>query len=253
MAFWQAFFFSAPGLVFVAFYGAATGSFLNVVAYRLPRGISTVTPRSRCPRCAAAIRPWHNLPVFGWLLLGGRCRDCRGKISPRYPLVEAVTGALFVFSFLQQPDFWRALLSCAIAAWTLVLALIDFDLHVLPDSLTLPALAAGLGMAAFTGSFPERLATALAVYIGLGVLAAGWRWKFREEGLGSGDLRFAAALGAFFGGETLLQILLAAAAIALLMALLPHPKSPDRSQPLGTALGLVTLVYLLAFSPPLWP
>jgi leader peptidase (prepilin peptidase) / N-methyltransferase len=83
-------------LVFVAFLGGCVGSFLNVVMYRLPRGENVVWPGSHCPKCQHAIRPWHNLPVIGWLLLGGKCYDCKEPISPKYPLVEAATATVFV-------------------------------------------------------------------------------------------------------------------------------------------------------------
>ena len=83
-------------LAFVAFLGGCVGSFLNVVMYRLPRKESVVWPGSHCPRCNHEIRPWHNLPVLGWLMLRGKCYDCGEKISPKYPLVEAATGAVFV-------------------------------------------------------------------------------------------------------------------------------------------------------------
>lgn len=262
MELWQAFFFSLPGIFFVAFYGSAVGSFLNVVAYRLPRGISTVAPRSRCPRCASPIRPWHNLPILGWLALGGRCRDCGGSISARYPLVEATTGAIFVLAFLQQPTFGRALLACATGAWALVLALIDFDLRVLPDALTLPALALALLGQLLSGGrpgFAGALAAAALAWLALTLLSALWRLFHREDGLGAGDARFAAALGALLGFPGLLLVLplagLAAILLAGILALTTRPEDPRRHRlPFGTALGLAAIGVLLASPPPeTWP
>jgi leader peptidase (prepilin peptidase)/N-methyltransferase len=261
MALWQAFFFSPAGLCFVALYGAAVGSFLNVVAYRLPRGISTMAPRSRCPRCASAIRPWHNLPVAGWLLLGGRCGDCRLPISARYPLVEAGTAALFVLAFLRHEEFATALFACAVAAWALVLALIDLDLRVLPDALTLPAAAIGIAIHAFGFSFTEAgfrdaLAASLLAFAGLGLLAAGWRRLFREDGFGAGDVRMAAALGALFGGQALLLLLCGAAVLALAAGLAEAAArrrgeaTRRRGLPFGAALGAATIAFLLFFQPP---
>lgn len=262
MAFWQAFFFSAPGLVFAALYGAVVGSFLNVVAYRLPRGISTVAPRSRCPRCCSPIRPWHNLPVLGWLSLGGRCPDCRGPISPRYPLIEAATGALFVFSFLSQPSFERALWSCAVAAWVLVLALIDFDLRVLPDSLTLPAIPLFLAVQLHLfgrEAFAAALAASVLGWLGLSLVSFLWKLWRREDGLGAGDARFAAALGACFGGQGLLLVLALAGLLAIvlagILAVALRPGDPRRGRlPFGSALGLAALLLLFAFpAPGAWP
>lgn len=259
MALWQAFLFSPPGLCFVAFYGGAVGSFLNVVAWRLPRGISTVAPRSRCPRCASPIRPWHNLPFFGWLLLGGRCHDCRLPISIRYPLMEAATALLFVLAFLRHPHFATALFACAVTAWALLLALIDLDLRVLPDSLTLPALAAGLGLHAFGFSFSgagfgDAVLASLLAFVGLGVLAYLWRRFYRQDGFGAGDVRMAAALGALLGSRNLLYLLFAAAALALLaggLAAVLRPRGSGlRGLPFGAALGAATLALVLGFYPP---
>lgn len=259
MAPWQAFLLTPPGLLWVAIYGAAVGSFLNVVAWRLPRGISMVAPRSRCPRCASPIRPWHNLPILGWLLLGGRCRDCRLPISLRYPAIEALTAVLFLLAFLRHPDFATALFACAVAAWVLVLALIDLDLRVLPDSLTLPAIAAGLALHAggfsFSGeSWREALSASLLASGGLGLLAAAWRRLFREDGFAAGDVRMAAALGALFGSRDLLFLLFAAAALALVaggLAAVSRPRGARRrGLPFGAALGAATLVLVLGFYPP---
>jgi len=263
MALWQAFFFSLPGLVFAGCYGAAVGSFLNVVAYRLPRGISTVSPRSRCPRCASPIRPWHNLPIVGWLALGGRCKDCRLPIAARYPLVEAATAAIFVLSFLQHhPSFGRAALACAAAAWALVLALIDLDLRVLPDSLTLPAIAVFLaGQAIFAGraALLDASLAAAGAFLLLTLLSRLWRLVRGEDGFGAGDGRFAAALGALFGSQGLLLVLPLAALLALLLAGLLavalRSGDPRRGRlPFGSALGFAAISLLLGFPPPgAWP
>lgn len=262
MALWQAFFFSLPGLVLVAAYGSVVGSFLNVVVYRLPRGISTVSPRSRCPRCCSPIRPWHNLPVLGWLSLGGRCPDCSGPINARYPLVEALTAALFVLSFLHQPSLGRAAASCAVAAWALVLALIDLDLRVLPDALTLPAIPVFLLAQLFLAgpaALLESLAAAALAWLALTLLSRLWRLARREDGFGAGDARFAAALGAFFGGDGLLLLMplagLAAIGLAGILAVaLPAGDRRHGRLPFGTALGLAAIVLLLGFpAPGAWP
>jgi leader peptidase (prepilin peptidase)/N-methyltransferase len=262
MALWQGFFFSLPGLIFAACYGAAVGSFLNVVAYRLPRGISIVSPRSRCPRCASPIRPWHNLPILGWLALGGRCRDCRLPIAARYPLVETAAAAIFALSFLQHPSFGKAALSCFAGAWILVLALIDLDLRVLPDSLTLPAIAVFLaGQAYFAGpaAFADALAAAAAAFLLFDLLSRLWRLVRREPGFGEGDGRFAAALGALFGSQGLVLVLPLAALVALLLAgllaLALRRGDPHRDRlPFGSALGIAAICFLLGFpAPGAWP
>ena len=135
--------------------GLAIGSFLNVVVHRVPRGESVVSPPSSCPTCSNAIRPRDNVPVAGWLLLKGKCRDCRTPISPRYPMVEAATAALFVVMALRfgfDPVLPAYLYLAAVG---LALALIDLDCKRLPDALTLPSYpvaAVLLGGAALLGS-----------------------------------------------------------------------------------------------------
>ena len=131
-----------PGLVagMCAVLGLMVGSFLNVVVHRVPRGESVVSPRSACPRCGEPIRARHNVPVLGWLVLRGRCYDCGSRISARYPLVEAGTGVLFALAgwrFADQPLLLAAYLAFAAAA--VALALIDLDVHRLPNAIVLPA------------------------------------------------------------------------------------------------------------------
>ncbi len=153
-------------LIWLGMLGACIGSFLNVVIFRLPRGQSLVRPGSRCPRCQAAIRPYHNLPVLSWLMLGGRCRDCRAVISWRYPLVEAVTAALFgalawlVFgpltgggSELDDPRGWGLYAGLLVTATSLlVIGGILCDRQRVPRALY-ATLAAGLvGAGLFLGS-----------------------------------------------------------------------------------------------------
>lgn len=157
--------------------GLLVGSFLNVVIYRVPRGESLVTPGSHCPECDRPIRPRHNVPVLGWILLRGRCADCGARISPRYPLVELGTGVAFVAVALSldQVGLWSALPAYLyFTAVGIALALIDLDCRRLPDAIVLP-------------SYPV-LAVLLA-------LSAGWQhdwWSLGRAGIG------AAALFGFF-------------------------------------------------------
>jgi len=177
--------------------GLAVGSFLNVVVWRVPRGESVVSPPSACPSCSTPIRPRDNLPVAGWLLLKGRCRDCAAPISPRYPLVEALTAGLFVVLALRfGPDpVLPAYLY--LAAVGLALALIDLDTRRLPDVLTLPSyavLAALLGVGALLGSDSGDLVRALlggaALYAFYFALCFAY-----PAGMGFGDVKLAGVLG----------------------------------------------------------
>jgi len=183
-----------PVLVLV---GLAVGSFLNVVVWRVPRGESVVSPASACPACSAPIRPRDNVPVVGWLLLKGRCRDCAASISPRYPVVEALTGGLFAVLALRfglDPVLPAYLYLGAVG---LALALIDLDVHRLPDALTLPSypvLAALLGLGAVLGSDSGHLVRALLG--GLVLYAFYFAICFAyPAGMGFGDVKLAGVLG----------------------------------------------------------
>ena len=185
----------------VAVVGLAVGSFHNVVVWRVPRGESVVRPPSACPACATPIRPRDNVPVAGWLLLKGRCRDCDAGISGRYPLVELATALLFgvLAARLGLDPVLPAYLY--LAAVGLALALIDLDHHRLPDALTLPSYPVAvllLGLAALAGSGSGSLVRALlggaamyAVYFAL-CLA-------HPRGMGFGDVKLAGVLGLYTG------------------------------------------------------
>ncbi|MBC7679351.1 MAG: prepilin peptidase [Pseudorhodobacter sp.] len=181
--------------------GLVIGSFLNVVVWRAPRGESVVSPPSACPSCQTPIRPRDNLPVAGWLLLKGRCRDCDVKISPRYPLVEALTAVLFVVMALRfgfDPVLPAYLYLMAVG---LALALIDLDCKRLPDALTLPSYPVAivlLAVAAFTGSDSGSLGKALLG--GVAMYAVYFALCFAyPAGMGFGDVKLAGVLGLYTG------------------------------------------------------
>jgi leader peptidase (prepilin peptidase) / N-methyltransferase len=181
--------------------GLVVGSYLNVVIHRLPLGISTVTPASHCPACGSAVRAQDNIPVLSWLLLRGRCRDCRAPISPRYPLVELATGAGFAAAVVRFGPTLEALAGALLFALLLALAGIDLDHLLLPDKLTLTGLALGLAaqLALPTGSLAKGLAGAL---VGAGfLLAVAGAWELLKgfEGMGLGDVKMLAMIGAFLG------------------------------------------------------
>ena len=183
----------------VGLLGLLIGSFLNVVVHRVPRGESVVSPPSACPRCETPIRPRDNVPVAGWVLLKGRCRDCDVAISPRYPLVEAATAGLFVVMALRIG--WDPVLPAYLylAAVGLALALIDLDCKRLPDALTLPSYpvaAVLLGAAALagsgSGSFPRALLGGAAMYVVYFALCFAY-----PAGMGFGDVKLAGVLGMY--------------------------------------------------------
>ncbi len=177
--------------------GLLIGSFLNVVVFRVPQGQSVLRPASACPVCTAPIRPRDNVPVAGWLLLRGRCRDCSAPVSPRYPLVEALTGGLFAVLALRfglDPVLPAYLYLAAVG---LALALIDIDVRRLPDALTLPSyavLAALLGLAAALGSASGDLARALLGGLAMFVFYFALCLAY-PSGMGFGDVKLSGVLG----------------------------------------------------------
>lgn len=187
--------------------GLIVGSFANVVIYRLPLGQSVVFPASRCPRCGRGIRPWHNLPVISWLILRGRCAFCAEAISPRYPLVEAVHGVGFALVVLNFGPFPFTFLLLAFFSALVILALIDWDHQILPDVITLPGLILGLLGSLVPGALVGWRESALAAvfgYIAFFLVAEGYARLRGIEGLGQGDWKLAAMMGAFLGGQRLM-------------------------------------------------
>jgi leader peptidase (prepilin peptidase)/N-methyltransferase len=193
-----------PGLVLggVVLLGLCLGSFLNVVIHRLPRGESLLRPRSRCPGCGAPVRPRDNVPLLGWLLLHGRCRDCAAPISPRYPLVEALGGMLCAVAVLLAPTPASAPCLAGLLLALLAVFFIDLDHQLILDVVTLPGIALGL-------VFCERLGTARsdAVIGAVGGFVVLWGVQRLYlalrgvEGLGGGDVKLAAMLGAWLGWQ----------------------------------------------------
>ena len=174
--------------------GLAIGSFLNVVIHRVPAGESIVSPASRCPNCGHPIRNRHNIPVFGWLILKGRCYDCSAPISARYPLVEAGTAALFVavvIKFEHEPRLWPAYLY--LAAIGIALALVDLDVHRLPDVIVLPSYLAIAALLLIDWNphallrAVEGAAALFAFYYLIAIIAKG--------AMGFGDVKLAGVLG----------------------------------------------------------
>ncbi|GAB2694337.1 prepilin peptidase [Thalassiella azotivora] len=179
--------------------GLAVGSFLNVVVWRVPRGESVVSPASGCPRCGHPIRPRDNVPVLSWLLLRGRCRDCHAPISVRYPLVELGTAAAFAGVAWWAGPSWHLPAFLYLAAVSVALALIDLDVHRLPNAIVLPSYVVGavlLGVPSLLGGEPGQLVrTALGgvvLYAAYFALALAY-----PSGMGFGDVKLAGVLGGY--------------------------------------------------------
>ena len=225
--------------------GLCVGSFLNVCIYRLPRGGSLLHPRSRCPGCGYQLGWFDNIPVVSYLMLLGRCRRCKTRISPRYPIVELLTAAIFVTHYagfgLTALLVVRLIFACAL----IVLFAIDLEHQLLPDVITLSGLVAGL---IFSLVFPPGLLDAV-----LGVLAGGGvLWLIAEayfrftgqEGMGGGDVKMLAMIGAFLGWKLVLVTLFVSSLTGSLIGLLlilSRKGDMKQALPYGTFLALGAL------------
>lgn len=181
-------------LALVAAFGAALGSFANVVIYRLPREESVVWPGSRCPSCGTPIRPLDNIPVLSFLRLRGRCRACGGRIAWRYPLVEALMAALAVAIWIAFPTLLARAWALVFVFLMVVITFIDLDHQLILDRLTYPGIVVGLAFAAAMGRGLPALASAAggaAVILAIVVASRG--------GMGGGDVKLAGVIGAFLG------------------------------------------------------
>lgn len=241
--------------VYAALLGLIVGSYLNVVVYRLPRGISTVLPRSSCPACGVPIRARDNLPVVSYLLLGGRCRDCRSEISWRYPLLEGATAALFVGCFLRFGFSLTALAGAIFAALMIALGAIDAEHMILPDRLTLPGIVLGIALQPWLDWGVGLGGAIVGALLGGGILLALWgAWYLirREEGMGLGDVKMLALIGAFLGWKGVLVALFfgaVAGAVTGLVLMRRQGLGMKAKLPFGTFLALGGLLALFAGRP----
>jgi len=223
--------------------GLVVGSFANVCIHRLPLGQSVVRPPSRCPACGTLIKAYDNLPVLGFLLLRGRCRACRAAISWRYPAVEAANGLLWLALAYWHGPTPRSFVEMALFSALLVLSLIDLDHQLLPDVITLPGVAIGLAASFLPGSPVTPLQALLAAaggWLAFAAVAKAYEKTRGIEGLGQGDWKLAALLGAFLGFQKmLLTVLLASMAGTLvgLLAIALRGRDMRYALPLGTFLG----------------
>ena len=232
---------SGPTIV-AALLGALIGSFLNVCIHRLPRGASIVWPASACPSCGHQLDWFENIPIVSYLVLRGRCRTCAKPISGRYPVVEGLTALMFAAAWWNYGPgvllVSRILLGCAL----IVLFAIDLEHHLLPNVITLPGIVVGFAFSLVTE--PGWLASLIGIIVGGGVLYAIAEVYFRvrhEEGLGMGDVKMLAMIGAFIGWKlAIVTLMMASFAGALVGLLLIATRRGDMKYalPFGTFLAL---------------
>lgn len=269
-----------PALVygFVAILGILVGSFLNVVIYRLPvmmarewknecaeyfpdanlqienETFNLVLPRSRCPKCEHLIGSSENIPLLSWLLQKGRCKHCGCKISKRYPCIELLTGILSLIVAYFIPFGWP-LLFALIFTWALIsLTFIDFDSMLLPDQITLPLLWLGL-IINVNGTFTSLTSAVLGAAFGyLSLWSIYWAFKLLtgKEGMGYGDFKLLAALGAWFGWQSLPLIILVSSLAGAIIGIAVIASSKDkqsRPMPFGPYLAIAGWIFLVYGEP----
>lgn len=264
---------SLPGAALAALFGLLIGSFLNVVIHRVPKMMqresdnyvafesgqplpnndryNLVVPRSACPRCNHQITALENIPVISYLALRGKCASCKAPISPRYPVIELLTGALSAFLVWRFGSGFAGLATLLFAYMLIAMTFIDADTKLLPDDLTLPLLWCGL-LVNLNGTFvalPDAVIGAVAGYLSLWTIF----WLFKlvtgKEGMGYGDFKLLAALGAWLGWSMLPIILLLSSAVGAVVGILLivlTKRSRDNPIPFGpylAAAGLIALLY----------
>ena len=240
-------------LVGAGLFGLCVGSFLNVVIYRLPLGQSLATPPSRCRKCGYSLRWFDNIPLLSWVLLRGRCRKCGVNVSWQYPVVELVTGALFVLVVWLTPP--GPLLASRLLLVCILIALFGIDLEhqILPNVITLPGIAIGVLLSLIAP--PGWKDSLIGVLLGGGILyaiaGAYYLWR-REEGMGMGDVKMLAMLGAFLGWKAVLvTVILAsfAGAFVGLAMMAVQRGSMKYALPFGTFLAIGAVVAMFVGEP----
>ena len=233
------------GLVFAAPLGLIIGSFLNVVAYRVPRGESLVRPRSRCTACGAEVRPYDNVPVLSWLVLRGRCRSCREPISVRYPIVELLTAAIFSAVVVKDGASLRLLVDLPFAAMLIAVADIDLEHKIVPNRILLPLAVWGVAATALVD--PHALPSGLIAGAGAGgfLLVAAIAYP---AGMGMGDVKLAGVMGLYLGLSVVPAMALAfvAGSVVGVALLIRAGGGRGHGIPFAPFLALGALVALLA-------
>lgn len=230
-------------------FGMIVGSFLNVCIYRLPLSRSIVRPRSQCPQCGQPIRAVDNIPLLSYLFLRGRCRDCGKRIPLRYPVVELLSGGFAAMAVARFGPGWQALLMYALIAALLVITFIDLDHRIIPDAITLPGMAIGL-LASFGLSRITPLEALVGILAGGGSLflvAWGYQLVTRREGMGGGDIKLLAMIGAFMGWKGVLFTIFVASLTGTLagMALIFRRQGDMKlAVPFGPFLAVGAIAYL---------
>jgi leader peptidase (prepilin peptidase)/N-methyltransferase len=244
--------------LFVFAIGASIGSFINVVVYRLPARLSILWPPSRCPHCIHQLKAYDNVPVLGWLWLQGRCRYCKTKISWRYPVIEALTGAIFLLVFWVFQFSYLTIGYWMLCSWLLALSLIDLDTMTLPNPLTQSGLVLGvvfqmvvgfLSLGSWVGSINHLMMAMVGAVLGLWLfdtIAIVGSIVFGKAAMGGGDAKLAAMMGAWLGWQYLLLASFVACGLGALVGgtaiVISGRKQWGQKMPFGPYLALGAMI-----------
>lgn len=237
--------------------GAIFGSFANVVIYRVPRGLSVVNPPSACGSCGTPIKWYDNIPIFSYLALGGKCRNCHAPYSIRYMLVELIMGLLFAFAAFYFHSFFITLFAAIFIFTLIVLFWIDYEHYILPDIITIPfailglIIAAGLDLAFHAGYPFYQTSTFQAIVGATGgygffyLLGSIGQMALKKEAMGGGDIKLAAGLGMWLGWKVLIVSVFLASIVGIVIYLiLTNRLNEEKHVPFGTALAIGAIIGL---------
>ena len=230
-------------------FGICVGSFLNVCIYRLPLSKSIVFPSSACPDCQVPIRFYDNIPLISYLLLKGKCRNCHTGISVRYPLVELMGGLFAVCVYLKFNLTLEALTAYIFIAALLVITFIDIDHRIIPDVISLPGIPMGFAASLFVSSI-HYLDSIIGILVGGGsLLIVAWVYNLltKKEGMGGGDIKLLAMIGAFIGWKGVLLTIFLSSAIGTvsgLLLMLRSRKTMKMAIPFGPFLSIGAIIYI---------
>jgi leader peptidase (prepilin peptidase)/N-methyltransferase len=231
-------------------FGACIGSFLNVCIYRIPEGKSIVYPPSACPKCGCAVRFYDNIPILSYILLRGRCRRCRVRISLRYPMVELITGIAALAIFLRYGLTWTTAVYFLFVAVLLVITFIDIDYQIIPDRLSLTGIPLFF-LLGFLVPFVTWQDALIGILIGGGILyvvALGYQLLTGRDGMGGGDIKLLAMIGALVGWQGVLFTIFFSSLSGTLIGLaliLPAGRSMKSRLPFGPFLAAGAIAYIL--------
>jgi len=238
-------------IFYVAVIGLAIGSFLNVVIYRLPRKLTFKTGRSVCPKCNNQLKWYHNIPVFSYIFLIGKCGFCKTKISLKYPLVESLNLLAYLFFYFQSGLSLDLVVYCLLSSALITIFFIDLDFQIIPDLITLPGIILGLVFSFIPGGIGIWQAL-IGMLVGGGSLyfvALLGDWLFKKESMGGGDIKMAAMLGAFLGWQKVIFVFFASATIGLVASLVIMAFSAklreNRVIPFGPFIALAAMVAII--------